>query len=177
MIPFTRYTTAEPVQTASPYDPAVSPDAARQLLAGVSNVVVGDDATVFEVRALGPLEVRTLSRILPTPSAALTSRQVARLEAKRHSQPEPEFTADELAEDAWHAGMVLTTYLRAGLVRIVKNAPDGWPEHERDVLGTLRLWPEHVIAGLPEATTLWLGSLVAKLTHPVDAEKKRGSGS
>ena len=169
MIPFTRYTTAEPVQTASPYDPAVSPDAARQLLAGQANVVVGDDATVFEVRTLG--------RILPAPTPGVAARQAARVEAKRLSQPDPVFTGDELAEDAWHAGMVLTTYLRAGLVRIARNAPAGWPEHERDVLGTLRLWPEHVIAGLPEATTLWLGSLVAQLTHPVDAEKKSGSGS
>ena len=177
MIPFVRYAKAEPLRVASPFDPVVAhgvPKVDGERHARYEELLVAPaGATLFEVRALGPLEERALQRFMP----ALPAPVLARAQVRRAGAADDTRTDEERSEDAWYGAQALSVMARAGLVGIVENAPDGWDPSDVERHGTLRLWSERAIGGLPEDTVTWLGGLVARLTRPVDAEKKSGSGS
>lgn len=183
-VPFTIYSKRETAQVVSPFDPAVSQSSSQADawdrykkgdLSVARSLTSCEGATSFEVRGLGPLEVRQLLPFLPELSAESLDyvRAVQQAEADKTEVPAsvlapPEFMAYVAERFRWYA--------RAGIVRIVANAPAGWERAERERRVGLTLWSEETIAGLPDDTVQWLGKVVMGLTHSATEEKKSGSG-
>lgn len=181
MIPFTIYSRREPVSVISPYDPALqlqpcNPDDVRayhacRTLDLPAGAVLSDQPTRFRVRALSPLEVRQLRPLLPSPHPS----QVERIERERADPSAPK--TGPAPEEMVVLEETLRLYCRAGLVGIDDGAPDGWQGQRQERIGSLRLWPESTIEGLPDETVIWLGAVVSQLTHSTSAEQKKSSGS
>lgn len=129
-----------------------------------------DRVVIVEIRALGPSETFALQPMLPRTSLTL-------IEAFASGQKMSEQPTEVQGEYYSLARGRALLFGRAGIVRVTAGIDPSRLPPARVPCGALEIWPEAIVSVLGAEAVMWLGSLVERLTQPIDPEKKSGSGS